>query len=100
MCQFELMDPTETQMGKADYIRVLTPQEPPKFVGILHPLLEVTKTLNNKEPRKMPNEDRMHFGVQHQHCSLNRTSRLHSFMATLLYTPSPLFAALIGNLLF
>ena len=100
MCQFELMDPTETQMGKADYIRVLTPQEPSKFVRILHPLPEVTKTLNNKEPWKIPKEDRMHFGVQHQHCSLNRTSRLHSITATLLQASSPLLASLIGNLLF
>ena len=30
---------------------------------------------------------------------LSKISRLH-FMATLLYTPSPLFASLIGNLLF
>ena len=56
MYQFEFMDSTETRMGKANYIRVLTSQELPKFVGTLHPLPEVTKTLNNREPQKVPRE--------------------------------------------
>ena len=56
MYQFEFMDSTETRMGKANYIRVLTSQELLKFVGTLHPLPEVTKTLNNREPQKVPRE--------------------------------------------
>ena len=56
MYQFEFMDPTETRMGKANYTRVLTSQELPKFVGTPHPLPEVTKTLNNREPQKVPRE--------------------------------------------
>ena len=65
MCQFELMDPRETRIGKADYTKVRTPQEQLKFIRTLHLSLEISKALNNREPRKVIKEGRMYFGIQH-----------------------------------
>ena len=87
MCQFELMDPRETRIGKADYTKVRTPQEQLRFAGIFHPLPEVTKTLNNRESQKVPRESRMYLGIQHQQDSLNLIRRLQSIMVILLHTP-------------
>ena len=100
MCQFELMDPRETRIEKVDYTKVRTSQEQLKFAGTLHPLPEVTKTLNNRGPRKVPRESIMYLGIQHQQDSLNLIPGLHPIMATLLHTPPPLFAPLIGSLVF
>ncbi|RVW67734.1 hypothetical protein CK203_063291 [Vitis vinifera] len=57
--RFELMDPRETRIGKVGYARVRTSQEQLKFAGTLHPSPEVTKTLNNREPRKVPKKSRV-----------------------------------------
>ena len=65
------------KVWKADYSRVLIPQELPKFVGTHHPSLEVTKTWNNREPQKVLKGGRTYFGIQYQHCSFNHISKLH-----------------------
>ena len=72
MYQFEFMDPTETRMGKANYTRVLTSQELPKFVGTLQSLPDITKALNSRESRKVPKERRMYTRIQHQQRSQSR----------------------------
>ncbi|KAJ9678640.1 hypothetical protein PVL29_020730 [Vitis rotundifolia] len=61
-----------------------------KAAGTLHPLQEVTKTLNNRGPQKVLRESRMYLRIQHQQDSLNFIPRLHFIMATLLHTPPPL----------
>ena len=78
MCQFELMDPRETRIWKADYARVRISQEQLKFAGTLHPSPDITKALNNRESRKVPKESRMYQGFNTSK-AVSHVSRLHPY---------------------
>ena len=72
MCQFELMDPREIRIWKADYARVRISREQLKFAGTLHSSPDITKALNSRESRKVPKESRMYSRIQHQQRSQSR----------------------------
>ena len=94
------MDPRETQIGKAYYIRVHTSQEQLKFAGTLHPLLEVTKTLNSRggpESAKREHNVFRDSTPARQSQSHSQAPVHHGYLAT---HTSSFFALLIENLLF